>query len=125
MIICSITALSVFINLTAYLTPNPTTLDIDSTWKEISTKSQIDTGIPLSIETTIERDTRFTELNHLVMVPGHAIWIGSDIARVEEDGEWILENMQKGGSVKTYLEHIKKGVDVLKGDPHALLVFSG
>lgn len=59
------------------------------------------------------------------MVPGHAIWLGHDAGRVEDDNEWILEGMQKGGSVKTYVKHIKEGVKVLQEDPNALLVFSG
>jgi hypothetical protein len=86
---------------------------------------QLDSGIPLSIETTLERDARFGQLEHLIMVPGHAIWLGHDPARVEDDDQWILEPMQRGGSVKTYLEHIRQGVERLRQDPKALLVFSG
>ncbi len=59
------------------------------------------------------------------MVPGHAIWIGQDPHNAEDDDEWILENMQKGGSVKTYIKHIKEGVQIMERDPQALLVFSG
>jgi len=59
------------------------------------------------------------------MVPGHAIWVGHDSDKVEEDGEWVLENMQKGGSVRTFLKHLEMGVEVMKEDEGALLVFSG
>jgi hypothetical protein len=59
------------------------------------------------------------------MVPGHAIWTGGDVSRVEEDEQWVLEPMQKGGSVRTYLRHIEMGVELMKEDPRSLLVFSG
>ena len=84
-----------------------------------------DLEIPLSIETTIERDPRFAELNHLIMVPGHAIWTGHDASMASEDEDWILEPIQKGGSVKTFIRHIEEGVDRLRADPKALLVYSG
>jgi hypothetical protein len=60
------------------------------------------------------------------MVPGHAIWIGHDAAKVEQDSEWVLQDMQKGGgSVRTFLRHLEMGVEVMKEDERALLVFSG
>ncbi|WRT65039.1 uncharacterized protein IL334_001981 [Kwoniella shivajii] len=94
-------------------------------WDDSATPSQIDSGIPLSIETTIERDTRYEELNHLIMVPGHAIWLGHDPTKATQNDDWILEPMQKSGSVKTYIKHIERGVEELKKDNKALLVFSG
>lgn len=78
-----------------------------------------------SIERTINRDIRMEKLEHMVMVPGHAIWTGSDPSKVAEDGEWVLEPMQRGGSVRTFLRHLEEGVRVMKEDPGALLVFSG
>lgn len=86
---------------------------------------QVSSGVPLSIETTVERDGRYAQLDHLIMVPGHAIWVGHDPALVGQDEEWILENMQKGGSVRTYVKHIREGVRRLEMDPRALLIFSG
>jgi hypothetical protein len=59
------------------------------------------------------------------MVPGHAIWTGRDPARVLQDESWVLQPMQKGGSVKTFLKHIEEGAEMLRLDPKALLVFSG
>lgn len=94
-------------------------------WDDNATPLQLDSGIPLSIETTVDRDQRFAELEHLIMVPGHAIWLGHDASKVEEDDQWILEPIQKGGSVKTYVKHIREGVERLRQDPKALLVFSG
>lgn len=81
---------------------------------------------PPSIESTIERDPRMTRLTHMIMVPGHAIWTGGDKSRVEEDDQWVLEPMQKGGrSVRTFLRHIELGVEMMKDDPASLLVLSG
>ncbi|WVF70088.1 hypothetical protein IAT40_004875 [Kwoniella sp. CBS 6097] len=94
-------------------------------WDDSATLAQLDSGIPLSIETTIERDVRYGDLDHLIMVPGHAIWTGHDVDKIREDDDWVLEAMQRGGSVKTYVKHIEKGVEELKADSKALLVFSG
>ncbi|WVQ97797.1 hypothetical protein IAU59_004912 [Kwoniella sp. CBS 9459] len=94
-------------------------------WDDSATPAQLDSGIPLSIETTIERDARYGDLDHLIMVPGHAIWLGHDVEMIREDDDWVLEPMQRGGSVKTYVKHIERGVEELRADPNALLVFSG
>ncbi|KAJ1032683.1 hypothetical protein NDA16_000705 [Ustilago loliicola] len=64
-------------------------------------------------------------LNHLVIVTGHAIWAGCDINGKDNDANWVLEDYQKGGSVKTFFKHIEKGVQVTNEDPSALLIFSG
>lgn len=82
-------------------------------------------GTPPSIERTINRDPRFQELDHLIMVPGHAIWVGNDVEAIEDDDQWVLQSMQKGGSVKSYIRHIEKGAELMREDPKALLVFSG
>ena len=94
-------------------------------WDEHTRHGSLNTGGPSSIESTIERDARYTELDHLIVIPGHAIWVGDGPNTVAEDGDWILEPMQKGGSVKTYVRHIQEGVERLKSDSNALLVFSG
>ncbi|GAA5991713.1 hypothetical protein JCM10908_001103 [Rhodotorula pacifica] len=80
-------------------------------------------AIPESVLATIP--TPASPLRHLVMVPGHAIWSGCDATLAGRDRDWILEPMQKGGSVRTYLKHIVKGVEIAVRDPQALLIFSG
>lgn len=65
------------------------------------------------------------KLNHLVLVPGHAIWAGHDFRDREDDENWILEPFQRGGSVKTFWKHVSKGVEIADADPSSLLVFSG
>lgn len=64
-------------------------------------------------------------LNHLVIVTGHAIWAGCDVNGKHKDENWVLEDYQKGGSVKTFWKHIEKGVQLTNEDPNALLIFSG
>ncbi|POY72356.1 hypothetical protein BMF94_4658 [Rhodotorula taiwanensis] len=83
----------------------------------------VDSQIPESVLSTIEPSNQ--PLKHMVMVPGHAIWSGCDASLAARDRDWILEPMQKGGQVRTYLKHIVKGVEIAVRDPQALLVFSG
>ncbi|EPQ26036.1 uncharacterized protein PFL1_06489 [Pseudozyma flocculosa PF-1] len=66
-----------------------------------------------------------SNLNHLVLVPGHAVWAGCDVRQRDNDENWILEDYQRGGSVKTFFKHIEKGVQIANSDPQALVVFSG
>ncbi|GAA6029053.1 hypothetical protein JCM8097_001570 [Rhodosporidiobolus ruineniae] len=79
--------------------------------------------VPQSIRGTLQ--SPHGHLKHLVMVPGHAIWQGCDATRALEDHDWILEPMQRGGAVKTYLKHIVKGAEIAVRDPEALLIYSG
>ncbi|CAG8577842.1 10355_t:CDS:2 [Cetraspora pellucida] len=64
-------------------------------------------------------------LQDLIIVAGHAIYLGNGLEKVEQDNNWILEDFQKGGAVKTFLNHIRKGVELTQQNPKALLVFSG
>ncbi|KAK4685370.1 hypothetical protein P7C73_g4778, partial [Tremellales sp. Uapishka_1] len=127
-------SLSVILNLHVYVLSSPSAPSFNargtgtlsqSGWDDLASLSQIEGYTPLSIETTIERDHRMKDIDHLVLVPGHAIWTGHDASLVEDNDEWILENMQKHGSVKTFVRHIEAGVEVLKADIKSLLVFSG
>ncbi|KIJ27896.1 hypothetical protein M422DRAFT_190421, partial [Sphaerobolus stellatus SS14] len=66
--------------------------------------------------------------SHLIVVPGHAIWTGSDLEDVYDEDNWILEPYQKGHdgrSVKVFVEHIKAGVDLALKDSDSLLIFTG
>lgn len=59
---------------------------------------------PLSI-TTINRPSSHKSLNHLILVPCHSIWKGTDSWLEEKD--WFLESYQKGlGRVRAFYEHI-------------------
>lgn len=65
---------------------------------------------PLSILSTLSRPKSVQNLNHLIIVPGHSIWKGSNPdLRMNED-EWLLEPYQKGrGSVSAFVSHITRG----------------
>ncbi|CAD6885378.1 unnamed protein product [Tilletia laevis] len=65
------------------------------------------------------------DVNHLVLVVGHAVWAGCEFSGKDSDANWILEQYQRGGSAKTYWKHIQRGLEIANEDPTALLVFSG
>lgn len=46
---------------------------------------------------TVAHKPWMTPLDHLIIVPGHAIWKGVDAQKRTHDTEWILEEYQKGG----------------------------
>lgn len=94
-------------------------------WDELASEEVLESGRPPSVETTIHRDARMADVDHLVLVPGHAVWTGYDPSIVEDDTEWVLQDFQKGGSIKTFIKHIQQGTDMLASDPRTLLVFSG
>ncbi|KAF9467337.1 hypothetical protein BDZ94DRAFT_1249113 [Collybia nuda] len=75
---------------------------------------------------TISRDDSISDLTHLIIVPGHAIWKGTDPQlRLRED-QWILEPYQRGGGrVATFFAHILRAAQLAIEDKDALLVFSG
>lgn len=62
-------------------------------------------------------------IDHLIIVPGHAILL--DKFNYMSDDAWVLETFQKGGHVQTYVDHIIRGVEMVKDDVRSLLVFSG
>ncbi|KAI0766845.1 hypothetical protein BD413DRAFT_141300 [Trametes elegans] len=81
---------------------------------------------PRGIWATIERDRALEGVDHLIVVPGHAIWKGSTLeARFDED-QWVLEPYQRsGGRVAAFFKHILAAAELARQDEHSLLVFSG
>ncbi|BFZ63964.1 hypothetical protein YB2330_005101 [Saitoella coloradoensis] len=79
----------------------------------------------------IEGPSPRSELEHLIVVPGHSVWMGPSTAVRDAqlgttDEEWALESFQLGqDSGSTFLSHIEKAIELLKLDTKALLVFSG
>ncbi|KAF8893926.1 hypothetical protein BD779DRAFT_1504241 [Infundibulicybe gibba] len=87
--------------------------------------SDLNTG-GFSMMKTMTRPDPIKYLNHLIMVPGHAIWKGIDSELRLHEEEWILEPYQRGGDrVATFFRHISQGAELVVEDEHALLVFSG
>ncbi len=60
---------------------------------------------------------------HLVVVPGHAVYAGSEQAHCGDDDRWFLLPFQRGEPPR-YVEHVWRGVREAR-DEAALLVFSG
>lgn len=69
-------------------------------------------------------DTPWSALQHLVIVAGHSVFIGTDLGRVESESSWMLEPYQRG-HVPTYLAHIRAGVERAAADNASMLLFSG
>jgi len=61
--------------------------------------------------------------NHLIIVCGHAIWLGGPQKGWDEE-EWLFESYKRG-ETPAFIEHIKAGVRELSEDDRAVLVFSG
>ncbi|XXH04220.1 folylpolyglutamate synthase [Hypoxylon texense] len=60
---------------------------------------------------------------HAIIVCCHGIWAGG-AARGHDESEWLIAEFQKG-ETPTFIEHIKAGLKVLRGDKTSILIFSG
>ncbi|CDO77709.1 hypothetical protein BN946_scf184969.g60 [Trametes cinnabarina] len=116
LLLAAFAAVSFLVNLTWYLsTPEGTEGDhVGSHFP------------PRALWDTIIRESALEDIDHLIMVPGHAIWKGTNLeARFDED-YWVLEPYQRGGGrVAAFIKHIVAGADLARQDEHSLLVFSG
>ena len=99
-LLAALAAASVLLNLSHYLSsPSP------------SLHSRNDPGgpyaAPHAVIETIARDRALGELEHLVLVPGHAIWRGSRAEEGLDEDRWVLEPYQRGGGrVAAFVKHI-------------------
>lgn len=65
---------------------------------------------PRGIRDTLRRDRALEEIDHLVMVPGHAIWTGRSVEERMDEDAWVLEPYQRGGGrVAAFFGHIARG----------------
>ncbi|KAI0656673.1 hypothetical protein C8Q70DRAFT_1115349 [Cubamyces menziesii] len=81
---------------------------------------------PRAIWDTIQRERALAEVDHLIMVPGHAIWKGASLEERFDEDQWVLEPYQRGGGrVAAFFKHILAAVELARQDEHSLLVFSG
>ncbi|KAK0461014.1 uncharacterized protein EV420DRAFT_1640517 [Desarmillaria tabescens] len=110
LLLAAFSAISFLVNLSLYFSAAPTP----------------DSPLPHSIVSTIARHRALANLNHLVIVPGHAIWRGANSASRLDVDDWVLEPYQREGNrVDTFYRHITRGAEITLKDEHALVVFSG
>lgn len=68
----------------------------------------------------------YRKLRNLVMVAGHAVFTSTGCDKVDMEGSWFLESYQKHpGQARTFINHIRAGVESAASDEKALLLFSG
>ena len=75
------------------------------------------------IEDPLARDA-YANLTHMILVTGHAVLAGLNLSDLYSPSSWILLPYQYG-QVPTYMSHIRRGVELTRADPSALLVFTG
>ena len=63
-------------------------------------------------------------VRNLVLVAGHAIFVGDKSEEILDDASWLLEPYQQD-EPRFFQEHIKAGVELAAADPRSLLLFSG
>lgn len=99
LLLAGFATLSFLLNLGFYFSPTRRTPYVRSPYVH-----------PNGIWSTLHRDDTLLRLNHLIIVPGHAIWRGIDAGRRFEDDEWVLETYQRGGGrVSAFVQHIEQG----------------
>ena len=82
---------------------------------------------------------------HLIIVPGHAIYLGHllndtaaiigsghrDTLKLDEEDEiylrdgWLLQNSFQLDQTPYYIRHIHRGIELMTQDPQSILMFSG
>jgi hypothetical protein len=70
---------------------------------------------------------RTTHLKNLIVVACHAPFKETTLTvpeRPEDDDAWVLQSFQLG-EPPLYVAHARRGVELLRADPEALLIFSG
>ncbi|KAF7984264.1 hypothetical protein HWV62_16108 [Athelia sp. TMB] len=81
---------------------------------------------PESIFQTLPHYAKNLGLDHLIIVPGHSIWTGTDPSLKLDEDQWLLEPYQKGGGrIDAFVSHIARGAELAHQDEHSLLIFSG
>jgi hypothetical protein len=103
-IISSITGLSLLLNFFHYLekTSSGNPLATNALRYKLSDDSDDSQNVV--------RESWAEPLDHLIIVPGHAVWKGVDPKRRTQDSEWILKPYQQGtGKTEVFWEHIAVG----------------
>jgi hypothetical protein len=69
-----------------------------------------DGGARSIVDTFPPRHAASAALDHLIIVPGHAIWVGTSEEDAEDEDAWLLLSIQKGRGTPSLLRsHIARG----------------
>ncbi|KAJ1976558.1 hypothetical protein H4R35_002653 [Dimargaris xerosporica] len=70
---------------------------------------------------------RYADLTDLIIVACHAVYLGSpyDTRQIRQSEAWALESFQHSGEVEGFLAHLGAGLDAMRANSRALLLFSG
>jgi hypothetical protein len=94
-LLCAVCAASLLSNLYLYATSWPKLPQISSA---------------AAVFSTVHRPHKHSRLNHLIVVPCHAIWRGVDAASRLDEDDWVLEPYQKGSKrIAAFYDHIAQG----------------
>ncbi|KAJ7128946.1 hypothetical protein C8R43DRAFT_1098509 [Mycena crocata] len=67
-------------------------------------------------------------LNHLIVVPGHAVWKGTNVDLRMKVEEWTFQSYQKNqesSPLEVFFQHISNAARLALEDKQSLIVFSG
>ncbi|KAJ7287761.1 hypothetical protein C8J57DRAFT_1284848 [Mycena rebaudengoi] len=109
-----VSALSFLLNIKLYLSP------LDGTRFS---------NLPLDLDILAPAPRiRASNLNHLILVPGHGIWTGSNPELRLRSEEWAFQSYQadqESNLLALFFQHISTAVRLALNDQHSLVVFSG
>ncbi|KAJ7072549.1 hypothetical protein C8F01DRAFT_1104334 [Mycena amicta] len=81
---------------------------------------------PLSLLASLSKPQ--ASLDHLVVVPGHAIWLGTNPQLRTEISEWAFQSFQStqdSSRLEVFFQHISRAAEIALDDENSLVVFSG
>ncbi|MGD0260375.1 MAG: hypothetical protein ABSD29_11195 [Verrucomicrobiota bacterium] len=78
----------------------------------------------MNVENSARGAGHWQQLERLILVAGHAVYIGTESRTASGDKAWVLRDFQKGEPPR-YIAQIRFGVELAAADSKALLVFSG
>ena len=79
-------------------------------FRSLSYEPTRDASLLRSILETLPSKSSASNLDHLVIVPGHGIWTGAHAEDAENEDAWILASYQRGrGRPSIFRAHIARG----------------
>lgn len=115
------TAIFTFFLIVIWLAPSATI------WGDNVSQSRFDFKgrVELPSKTFKEVSRRWSELDHLIIVPGHAIqWCTERGKSLDDESCWYLLDYQRG-QMPIFIEHIRVATKMAHEDSRVLLMFSG